>query len=60
MTADRENLAMVYYIGMILAGLGAGVLIAALTYVTLMLTVVIFSMIGFTSAPILDKVFKER
>ncbi len=60
MTADRENLAMVYYLGMILAGLGAGVLIAALTYVTLMLTVVIFAMIGFTSSPILDKVFRER
>lgn len=51
---------MVYYLGMILAGLGAGFLIAALAYVTLMLTVVIFSMIGLTSSPILDKVFRER
>ncbi|HET9066880.1 MAG TPA: hypothetical protein VFN22_13765 [Gemmatimonadales bacterium] len=59
MTAEGESLAMVYYLGMILAGLGAGFLIAALTYVTLMLTVVIFSMIAFTSAPLLDKVFKE-
>lgn len=51
---------MVYYIGMVFAGLGAGVLIGALTYVTLMLTVVIFAMIGFTSSPILDRFFKER
>jgi len=60
MTAGRESLAMVYYLGMILAGLGAGFLIAALAYVTLMLTVVIFAMIGLTSSPILDKVFRER
>lgn len=51
---------MVYYIGMILAGLGAGFLIAALTFVTLLITVLIFAMIGFTSSPILDKVFRER
>ncbi len=50
---------MLYYIGMVLAGLGAGVLIGALTYVTLMLTVVIMSMFAFTAAPVLDKVFKE-
>lgn len=51
---------MVYYIGMVLAGLGAGFLIGALTFVTLLLTVVIFSMIGLTSSPILDRFFKER
>ncbi len=48
-----------YYVGMVLAALGAGMLISALTYVTLMLTVVIMSMIAFTAGPVLDKVFKE-
>ena len=34
--------------------------IGALTYVTLMLTGVIFSMFAFTASPVLDKVFKEQ
>lgn len=51
---------MLYYVGMVLAGLGAGVLIGALTYVTLMLTGVIMAMIAFTAGPVLDKVFKEK
>lgn len=46
---------MMYYVGMVMAGVGAGVLIAALTFVTLMLTAVIFAMFAFTAAPILDK-----
>ena len=50
---------VVYYVGMVLAGLGAGVLIGALTYVTLMLTGVIMSMFAFTAGPILDKVLKD-
>jgi hypothetical protein len=50
---------MVYYIGMIMAVIGAGMLISALTYVTLMLGVVITSMFAFTAGPILDKLFKE-
>lgn len=50
---------MLYYFGMIMAVVGAGILISALTYVTLMLTVVIMSMFAFTAAPILDKFFKE-
>jgi hypothetical protein len=51
---------MLYYVGMVLAALGAGVLIGALTYVTLMLTGVIMAMFAFTAAPVLDRVFKER
>jgi hypothetical protein len=51
---------MLYYVGMVLAGLGAGVLIGALTYVTLMLGVVITSMITLTASPVLDRVFKEK
>lgn len=57
--AVEQEIWMLYIIGMVLAGLGAGVLIGALTYVTLMLTVVIMSMFAFTAAPILDKVLKE-
>ena len=49
-----------YYLGVVAAILGAGMLISALTYVTLMLTCVIMSMFAFTAAPILDKVFKEQ
>jgi hypothetical protein len=44
---------------MIMAVIGASVLIGALTYVTLMLTVVIMSMFAFTAAPILDKILKD-
>jgi hypothetical protein len=50
---------MLYYVGMVMAGVGAGVLITALTFVTLMLTAIIFAMFAFTAAPILDKVFKD-
>src|SRR5690606_7242954 len=51
---------MLYTIGMVLAGLGAATLIGALTYVTLMLTGVIMSMITLTAAPVVDRVFKEK
>lgn len=48
---------MLYYLGMILAGFGAAMLIGALTFVTLMLTTVIMSMFAFTAGPVLDRVF---
>jgi hypothetical protein len=50
---------MIYYVGMVLAGLGAGVLIGALTYVSLMLGLVIMSMITLTAGPMVDKVIKD-
>lgn len=50
---------MFYYLGLFMAIVGAGALIAALTFVTLMLTVVIFSMLAFTAGPMLDKVLKD-
>jgi hypothetical protein len=50
---------MLYYLGMIMAVIGASALIGALTYVTIMLGLVITSMVAFTAAPILDKVFKD-
>ncbi|MBK9548674.1 MAG: hypothetical protein IPO52_06115 [Gemmatimonadetes bacterium] len=55
---SRRNFVL-YYVGMVLAGLGAGVLISALTYVTVMLGLVITSMFAFTAGPILDKVLKD-
>ena len=51
---------MLYYFGMVMAGVGAAVLIGALTYVTLMLGVVITAMFALTAGPILDRVFKEK
>ncbi|HEY4102079.1 MAG TPA: hypothetical protein VGM20_14505 [Gemmatimonadales bacterium] len=50
---------MVYVLGIIFATVGAGVLITALTFVTLMLTAIILSMFAFTAAPIVDKVLKD-
>ncbi|HEY3933368.1 MAG TPA: hypothetical protein VGL65_01990 [Gemmatimonadales bacterium] len=50
---------MVYVLGIIFATIGAGVLITALTFVTLMLTAIIMSMFAFTAAPVLDKVLKD-
>ena len=51
---------MLYYFGMVMAAVGAIVLIGALTYVTTMLGVVITAMFAFTAAPVLDRVFKEK
>src|SRR5690606_16928830 len=51
---------MLYTIGMVLAGIGAATLIGALTYVTLMLTGVILSMVTLTASPVVDRVFKEK
>lgn len=50
---------MLYILGMIMAAVGAIVLIGALTFVTLMLTGIIMSMFAFTAAPILDKILKN-
>ena len=58
--ATNRETVMLYYFGMVLAAIGATVLISALTYVTTMLGLVIMSMFAFTGAPILDRVFKEK
>ena len=50
---------MLYILGLIMAAVGATVLIGALTFVTLMLTGIILSMFAFTAAPILDKFLKN-
>lgn len=51
---------MLYYVGMVFAGLGAGVLLGALTYVTLMLGVVISGMVALVGGPVLDKVLTKE
>lgn len=48
-----------YYFEMVMAGIGAGVLLGALTFVTLMLGVVINAMIALTAGPLVDKVIKD-
>jgi hypothetical protein len=48
-----------YYFGMVMAGVGAGVLIGALTFVTLMLGVVIKAMIVLTAGPLVDRVLTD-
>jgi hypothetical protein len=48
-----------YYFGMVMAGVGAGVLIGALTFVTLMLGVVIKAMIVLTAGPLVDKILTD-
>lgn len=50
---------MLYVLGVLMATIGATVLIGALTFVTLMLTAIIMSMFAFTTAPILDKFLKN-
>lgn len=50
---------MINFIGELLATFGAGFLIFALVFVTLLLTALIFAMFGFIASPLLDRVFKE-
>ncbi|HET9133272.1 MAG TPA: hypothetical protein VFN90_03130 [Gemmatimonadales bacterium] len=50
---------MLYYVGMVFAGLGAGVLLGALTYVSIMLGCVIGAMFALVGGPVLDKVLTK-
>ncbi|MGH7592754.1 MAG: hypothetical protein ACRELE_02735 [Gemmatimonadales bacterium] len=50
---------MLYILGVIMATVGATVLIGALTFVTLMLTGIIMAMFAFTAAPVLDRFLKN-
>ncbi|HEX3927205.1 MAG TPA: hypothetical protein VHW65_04350 [Gemmatimonadales bacterium] len=50
---------MLYALGVIMAVVGATVLIGALSFVTLLLTAIIMSMFAFTAAPVIDKVLKD-
>ncbi|HSR15432.1 MAG TPA: hypothetical protein VLL51_06745 [Gemmatimonadales bacterium] len=45
---------------MLLAGLGAGLILTALTFVTLLIGVLVTSMVILMHGPILDKVLKDK
>ncbi len=45
---------------MLLAGLGAGLILTALTFVTLLIGVLVTSMVILMHGPILDKLLKEK
>jgi hypothetical protein len=50
---------MIYALGTVMAAVGAGALIGALTFVTLLVTSLILAMVTFTASPILDRFFKD-
>lgn len=45
---------------MLLAGLGAGLILAALTFVTLLIGVLVTSMVILMHGPIIDKLVKDQ
>ena len=47
-------------IGRLLAGLGAGMILAALTFVTLLIDVLVNSMVVLMAGPVVDKILKEK
>lgn len=49
---------MIYAFGTVMAAVGAGALIGALTFVTLLVTALILAMVAFTASPVLDRFFK--
>jgi hypothetical protein len=51
---------MMETVGRVLAGLGAGMILAALTFVTLLIGVLVNAMVVLMSGPIVDKVLKEK
>lgn len=46
--------------GRVLAGLGAGMILAALTFVTLLIGVLVNSMVVLMAGPMVDKMMKEK
>ncbi|MEZ4588462.1 MAG: hypothetical protein R2909_18950 [Gemmatimonadales bacterium] len=51
---------MLELVGRVLAGLGAGMILAALTFVTLLIGVLVNSMVVLMAGPIVDKVMGEE
>lgn len=47
-------------IGRIFAGLGAGMILTALTFVTLLIGVLVNAMVVLMAGPLVDKVLKEK
>ena len=51
---------MLEIIGRLLAGLGAGMILAALTFVTLLIGVLVNAMVVLMAGPVVDKLVKEK
>jgi hypothetical protein len=51
---------MLELVGRVLAGLGAGMILAALTFVTLLIGVLVNAMVILISGPLVDKIVKEK
>lgn len=51
---------MLNLIGIVFASLGAGMILFALAYVTLLVGAIVNAMVVLISGPILDKVFREQ
>lgn len=51
---------MMEIIGRVLAGLGAGMILAALTFVTLLIGVLVNAMVALMAGPVIDKMLKEK
>jgi hypothetical protein len=51
---------MLEIIGRVLAGLGAGMILAALTFVTLLIGVLVNAMVVLMAGPVVDKLVKDK
>jgi hypothetical protein len=51
---------MLQIIGRVFAVLGAGMILSALTFVTLLIGVIVNSMVTLMAGPIVDKILKEK
>lgn len=51
---------MMEIVGRILAGLGAGMILAALTFVTLLIGVLVNAMVVLMAGPVVDKLLKDE
>jgi hypothetical protein len=51
---------MLEAVGRVLAALGAGMIIAALAFVTLLIGALVTAMVALIAGPVIDKVVKEK
>jgi len=51
---------MLEVVGRVFAGLGAGMILAALTFVTLLIGVLVNAMVALMAGPVIDKIVKEK
>jgi hypothetical protein len=51
---------MLELLGLVLAALGAGMILSALTFVTLLIGVLVNAMVVLMAGPIVDKIVKEK